>query len=67
MFRRANLHSMFHIGQRNTDKATEVLKEYHIPIIGTDIGDNFGRSIEFDLSTGKITVYKAGGVFWTEL
>lgn len=47
------------VGGRNIKKAREVLGGYGIPIIGEDVGGNYGRSVEFDIATGiaKINSY----------
>jgi chemotaxis protein CheD len=50
------------IGTRNIEKARNILKKYNIPIVGEDVGGNYSRSVEFDLSTGitKINSYLKG-------
>ncbi len=50
------------IGKRNVVKGKEVLKTLGIKIISHDTGGNYGRSVKFQLSDGKIyiTSYKTG-------
>jgi chemotaxis protein CheD len=50
------------IGKKNVDAAHEVLEANGIAVIASDTGGNWGRSIEFDLDTGVVTVrsYKEG-------
>jgi chemotaxis protein CheD len=50
------------IGQKNIDAALKVLKEQGIRVLSSDIGGNWGRSVDFDLSNGMVTVrsYRAG-------
>jgi len=44
------------IGMRNIKKGRKVLKDLCIPIIGEDVGGNYGRSIEFEQSTGIVRI-----------
>ena len=44
----------FNIGKRNTEIAFEILDEFKIPIICTDIGGNRGRKINFNTYTGEV-------------
>jgi chemotaxis protein CheD len=50
------------VGKRNIKKGKEVLKDLGIKLISQDIGENYGRSVRFQLSDGKvyITSYKTG-------
>lgn len=50
------------IGTRNIEKARKVLNKYNIPIVGEDVGGNYSRSVEFDLSNGitRINSYLKG-------
>jgi chemotaxis protein CheD len=45
------------IGQRNVDEIRRLLGALGIPIHSEDVGGNHGREVEFDLSTGSVTVY----------
>ena len=47
----------YSIGTRNIEQARKVLKKYNIPIVGEDVGGNYSRSVEFDLSTGITKIY----------
>jgi len=44
------------IGQRNIRSARETLAELGIPLVAEDVGGNFGRTLEFDVATGNVTV-----------
>ncbi len=44
------------IGTRNVKKAYEVLANLGIPIIGEDVGGSYGRSVEFEISTGIVRI-----------
>lgn len=50
------------VGKRNIKKGKEVLKDLGIKLTAQDIGGNYGRSVRFQLSDGKvyITSYKTG-------
>ena len=44
------------IGQRNITSARETLEGIGIPLKAEDLGGNFGRTLVFDLESGKVTV-----------
>ena len=44
----------FHIGRRNTQITTEILKEFKIPVLCSDVGGNKGRKIYFNTLTGDV-------------
>lgn len=44
------------LGRRNVDKAREKLEKERIKIAGEDVGGHHGRSLELDITTGKVTV-----------
>jgi chemotaxis protein CheD len=46
------------IGSKNIEFAENELKKLEIPYFIKDVGGNYGRRIEFDLNSGKITVKK---------
>lgn len=50
------------IGPRNAQEAKRVLNSLNIPITAEDIGGDYGRTVEFILSTGTVLVrsFKAG-------
>ena len=54
---------MLNIGERNTDKAIETLKELGIKIVGKDIRKNYGRTVTFYVETGVVTIHTAGRKF----
>ena len=47
------------IGVRNARSARETLMELGIPLAGEEVGGNRGRTVEFDLATGRLLVYCA--------
>ncbi|MDR1172149.1 MAG: chemotaxis protein CheD, partial [Bacteroidales bacterium] len=44
----------FHIGRRNARIAIEILTEFKIPILLSDVGGNRGRKINFNTLTGEV-------------
>lgn len=44
------------IGERNIQKVREVLRENGVKIEGEEVGKNYGRTVEFHTSTGKMIV-----------
>lgn len=42
------------IGARNVAAARTVLQELGVKLVSEDVGGNFGRTLEFDLATGKV-------------
>jgi chemotaxis protein CheD len=49
------------IGQRNISEIKEVFARERIPICGADVGGCFGRTVQFYLDTGRITVKAVSG------
>lgn len=47
------------IGVRNARSARETLLDLDIPLVGEEVGGNRGRTVEFDLATGRLLVYCA--------
>lgn len=48
------------IGRRNVSAARKILARIGIPIVAEDVGGQFGRSIDFDLSSGRIQISSQG-------
>ena len=44
------------IGARNIRSARETLDDLAIPLQAEDVGGNFGRTLEFDLASGRVRV-----------
>ncbi len=51
-----NAISAFNVGDRNILSAKEELTKQNIELIGEDVGRDYGRSVEFDLETGKVKI-----------
>lgn len=56
MFAFSNNNDTMRIGPRNVESCKEMLSRYKIPIRAEDTGGNYGRTIEFDCSTGKLFI-----------
>ncbi len=52
----------FSIGEKNIEAVRKILKEYGIEVLGEDVGENYGRTIEFHTSTGRMVIKKANKV-----
>lgn len=48
------------IGRRNISAARRMLARVGIPVVGEDVGGELGRSIDFDLSNGRIQISSQG-------
>jgi chemotaxis protein CheD len=47
------------IGERNVEAVKKKLNELNIPIIASDTGANYGRTVEFNIATGVMVVKSA--------
>jgi len=59
MFESSMFDSAMNIGKRNSEAVKEILGEEKIPIIGEDVGNNYGRTIQFDVATGRVLIRSA--------
>ncbi len=59
MFSSIPLEGPFSVGSRNIKSAKEKLDSCKIKLAAEDTGGNYGRTIFFDLRTGKVTVKTA--------
>ncbi|MFN3690047.1 MAG: chemotaxis protein CheD, partial [Fimbriimonadales bacterium] len=55
-----NRQNTLRIGARNVEKLSEQLQLRRIPIVFEDTGGHQGRSFEFDVATGLLTLRKIG-------
>ena len=60
MFAFSNSNDMLRVGDRNVDAVKAKLKLLGIPIVASDTGLNYGRTIEFYSSTGVLLVKAVG-------
>ncbi|VVB89509.1 Chemoreceptor glutamine deamidase CheD [uncultured archaeon] len=49
----------FNIGERNVEAVRKKLGEMNIPILAGDTGGNHGRTVEFDVETGVMSIKSA--------
>lgn len=60
MFQFKQMDSALYIGMRNTEAVKENLKQYNIPLLASDTGNHYGRTVEFCLQTGRMKVKSIG-------
>ena len=48
------------MGERNVIAARAALKQLRIPIHGEEVGADYGRSVRFDVASGRVTVSSVG-------
>lgn len=60
MFAFQNANELMSVGQRNVEAVTRILKEMRIPILSSDTGANFGRTVEFFPETGDFVIKAVG-------
>jgi len=56
MFSSIPAESVFNIGARNAEVARQILSSYNIKILVEDTGGNRGRTLFFDVASGKVIV-----------
>ncbi len=54
--------NIMNIGKRNVEAVKRVLAELNIRIIAEDVGQNYGRTVEFAAETGILSVRSIGKV-----
>lgn len=47
------------IGERNVEAVKKKLQELNIPILASDVGSNYGRTVEFNIASGIMYVKSA--------
>ncbi len=52
--------NIMNIGKRNIAAVKKVLTEINLKIVAEDVGLNYGRTVEFDVETGIMTVRSIG-------
>ena len=55
MFKFANATDIMRVGERNAEAVKAILKKMNIRLLASDVGGNYGRTVELKLDTG---VYK---------
>ena len=60
MFEFKNMDDMMRIGTRNVVAVTQILKDLAIPLVASDTGSNYGRTIELHTTTGILLVRTIG-------
>jgi chemotaxis protein CheD len=65
MFSGITASSIANIGQRNVAAVRETLAEQRIPIVGEDVGKDYGRTLYFYPEDGRVTIKSANKGEWT--
>ena len=60
MFKMSDDSGIGTIGNRNVVSVKNVLNELNIPIVAEDTGEDFGRTVLFDLATGNAKIQSLG-------
>ena len=60
MFEFKNMDDMMRIGTRNVSAVIDCLEAFRIPIIASDTGSNYGRTVELHTATGVFVVKTIG-------
>lgn len=60
MFEVSGLSNVGHVGERNAEQAKKMLKELQIPLIASDTGLNYGRTVTLDCETGEFYIKAVG-------
>lgn len=56
MFSMQGNNSSLQVGKRNIEKVRKVLKKENINLMGADVGKNYGRTMKFYTSDGKVLI-----------
>ncbi len=60
MFRFSNQSDSVRVGDKNILAVKKALRELGVPVRASDVGDSYGRTVEFDLETGILLVKTIG-------
>lgn len=52
---------IFDVGTHNIAAVKTCLKQFEVPIVEEDVGDNYGRRVEFHLESGKLLIFGLKG------
>lgn len=60
MFAFSSTNESMRIGDRNVEATIKLLRQYRIPLLANDTGENYGRTIEIHSLDGKLVVKTIG-------
>lgn len=60
MFAFNSNNNMLRVGERNVEATKKLLGKLNIKILAEETGANYGRTIEFDATTGKLLIKSVG-------
>ena len=56
MFQISDVNDLLNIGDRNVEATRNILEELKIPLLGEDVGETYGRTVEIDLDNGELKI-----------
>nr|WP_282580122.1 chemotaxis protein CheD [Natroniella sulfidigena] len=56
MFNFSSSNDKMRIGARNIEAVQEILQKKRIPILGSEVGENYGRTMELHTATGEVLI-----------
>ena len=56
MFKFSNSSDKMRIGARNVEAVKKYLKNHNIPLKGSEVGEDYGRTMEFEVATGQAII-----------
>ena len=60
MFKATGTNTFATIGARNIEAVRQELKRLGIPLVGEDVGNDYGRTVYFFLDSGKVEIQSLG-------
>ena len=60
MFAFSSTNESMRIGDRNVDAANKVLKQMGIPVVASDVRENYGRTVELFTADGSLVIKTIG-------
>ena len=52
--------NVIRVGDKNVEMVKKKLKEHSVPLIGEDVGGNYGRTMKIEVETGMVFIYTVG-------
>ena len=60
MFAFGSTNDNLRIGDRNVEACIKLLKQFNIPLIAKDCGENYGRTVELFADDGRLVIKSVG-------
>ncbi len=52
--------NVIRVGDKNIGMVKKKLKEYSVPLLGENVGGNYGRTMKIEVETGMVYIYTVG-------